>query len=94
MKSPSKVDLAAQRCRQLCQSLKSLVLKETVSTTTTENDDKKLTISDFSIGKLLGKGKFSRVYLAKDKKTGFICAIKTIKKETIRKEMFEQQLSR
>jgi aurora kinase len=31
----------------------------------------------FEIGKPLGKGKFGRVYLAKERATGFVCALKT-----------------
>lgn len=34
------------------------------------------TIKDFEIGKPLGKGKFGNVYLAREKQSGFIVALK------------------
>lgn len=37
---------------------------------------KKFTIDDFDIGRPLGKGKFGNVYLAREKKTQFIVALK------------------
>jgi aurora kinase len=36
------------------------------------------------LGKKLGKGQFGEVFIAKHKKTGFICALKIIKKSTIK----------
>ena len=63
--SPTKINEAALKCKELCLNLKKKVLKETVSTTTTEQCDNELSIADFSLGKLLGEGKFSKVYLAR-----------------------------
>lgn len=42
-----------------------------------------LSKSDFQFGKKLGKGQFGEVFLVKHKKTGFICALKILKKSTI-----------
>lgn len=42
--------------------------------------------SDFNIGKKLGKGQFGDVFIVKHKQTGFICAMKVIKKSTIKEE--------
>merc|ERR1712050_483938 len=51
-------------------------------------------ISDFDVGRLLGAGKFGRVYLAREKSKKTIIAIKSIKKEDIRKERIKYQLVR
>lgn len=40
-------------------------------------------LSDFEIGKVLGKGKLGKVYCAKHKKSGFICAIKVMAKKDL-----------
>lgn len=39
-------------------------------------DPSKWTYKDFDIGKPLGKGKFGMVFLVREKKTHFICAMK------------------
>ncbi|KAF4435843.1 aur protein kinase [Fusarium austroafricanum] len=41
---------------------------------------KALHLGMFEIGKPLGKGKFGRVYLARDREHGFICALKVLHK--------------
>ena len=40
-------------------------------------------LSRFEIGRPLGKGRFGRVYLAREKQTHFICVLKTINKKCI-----------
>ncbi|KAF4462703.1 AUR kinase [Fusarium albosuccineum] len=44
---------------------------------------KKFHLGMFEIGKSLGKGKFGRVYLARERQSGFICALKVLYKEEI-----------
>lgn len=52
-------------------------------------------ISDFDVGRLLGSGKFGRVYLGREKHgRRTIVAIKSIMKEDIRKERIKYQLVR
>jgi hypothetical protein len=51
-------------------------------------------MSHFEIGKPLGRGKFGDVYLARHRKTGFVCAIKAIKKKQLLKAGVEHQLRR
>ncbi|CAD88263.1 Aurora-B kinase Ark1 [Schizosaccharomyces pombe] len=51
-------------------------------------------IGMFEIGKPLGKGKFGRVYLAKEKKTGFIVALKTLHKSELVQSKIEKQVRR
>ncbi|XP_045346289.1 aurora kinase B isoform X10 [Leopardus geoffroyi] len=52
------------------------------------------TIDDFEIGRPLGKGKFGNVYLAREKKSHFIVALKVLFKSQIEKEGVEHQLRR
>ena len=41
-----------------------------------EKTYRKLTLDDFDIGKPLGKGKFGSVFLVREKKHKYICALK------------------
>ena len=54
----------------------------------------KWSLNDFEIGKPLGKGKFGRVYLAREKRTKFVVALKTMSKRQLTKAQFEHQLRR
>lgn len=51
-------------------------------------------MKDFEIGRPLGRGKFGDVYLARERKTKFIVAIKAIKKSQLLKAGVEHQLRR
>ncbi|KAB8349856.1 hypothetical protein FH972_023869 [Carpinus fangiana] len=55
---------------------------------------KKWHLGMFEIGKPLGKGKFGRVYLAKEKATGFVCALKVLHKSEIQQGKVEGQVRR
>jgi aurora kinase len=44
-------------------------------------EPKNWTIDDFEIGKPLGRGKFGHVYLAREKKSKFIVALKVLYKK-------------
>ncbi|KAF2002341.1 serine/threonine-protein kinase-like protein [Amniculicola lignicola CBS 123094] len=48
----------------------------------------------FEIGKPLGKGKFGRVYLAKERSSGFVCALKVLHKNEIQQGKVEKQVRR
>ncbi|KAI1828350.1 serine/threonine-protein kinase [Xylaria intraflava] len=48
----------------------------------------------FEIGKPLGKGKFGRVYLAKHRISGYVCALKVLNKEEIIREKAEIHVRR
>ncbi|TWU71616.1 spindle assembly checkpoint kinase [Metarhizium rileyi] len=48
----------------------------------------------FEIGKPLGKGKFGRVYLARERDHGFICALKVLHKSELREGRVERQVQR
>jgi len=43
-----------------------------------KESEKQWTLEDFDIGKPLGKGKFGNVYLAREKKSKYIVALKVI----------------
>ncbi|KAK7543015.1 kinase-like domain-containing protein [Phyllosticta citricarpa] len=48
----------------------------------------------FEIGKPLGKGKFGRVYLAKERQSGFVCALKVLHKAELQQGKVEKQVRR
>ncbi|XP_077982536.1 aurora kinase C-like [Glandiceps talaboti] len=61
------------------------------------NDDskrKKWSLADFDIGRPLGKGKFGNVYLAREKTTKFITALKVLFKSQLQRAGVEHQLRR
>ena len=52
------------------------------------------TLNDFEIGKPLGRGKFGTVYLAREKRSKFIVALKCLQKSQLVKSGCEHQLRR
>jgi aurora kinase len=48
----------------------------------------------FEVGRALGKGKFGRVYLARERGTGFVCALKVLHKKEIQQGRVEKQVAR
>ncbi|KAI9504661.1 kinase-like domain-containing protein [Coemansia spiralis] len=58
------------------------------------SSDRRWCLSDFDIGRVLGKGKFGRAYLAREKKTNFICALKVMFKAELQESKIEKQLRR
>lgn len=52
------------------------------------------TLQDFDIGRPLGKGKFGNVYLAREKKSHYIVALKVLFKSQLTKAGVEHQLRR
>ncbi|XP_052815927.1 aurora kinase-like isoform X2 [Mya arenaria] len=55
---------------------------------------KELTLANFDIGKPLGKGKFGNVYLAREKTSKFIVALKVLFKSQLQNSGVEHQLRR
>ncbi|KAI9014426.1 kinase-like domain-containing protein [Phycomyces nitens] len=51
-------------------------------------------LDDFEIGKALGKGKFGHVFLAREKQSGYIIALKVLYKKELAKNGVEKQLQR
>ncbi|CAH0389987.1 unnamed protein product [Bemisia tabaci] len=60
----------------------------------TNSNEKKWTLQDFDVGRALGKGKFGNVYLAREKKSKYIVALKVLFKSQILEANFEYQLRR
>ncbi len=56
--------------------------------------DKGWSLKDFDVGKALGKGKFGRVYLAREKRSGYIVALKILFKSELQQHKVEKQLRR
>ncbi|XP_057304015.1 RAC-beta serine/threonine-protein kinase-like [Hydractinia symbiolongicarpus] len=54
-----------------------------ISSTHDSYDSSKMTLEDFEILKVLGKGTFAKVMLGKEKKTGNVFAIKLLRKDVI-----------
>ena len=53
-----------------------------------------ITINDFELIKELGTGKYGKVFLVREKKTNFICALKILEKSLIKEEEIIGQLTR
>ncbi len=51
-------------------------------------------LADFEVGKRLGQGKFGNVYLAREKKSKYVVALKVLFKSQLQKNEVEQQLRR
>ncbi|XP_039139117.1 serine/threonine-protein kinase Aurora-3-like [Dioscorea cayenensis subsp. rotundata] len=51
-------------------------------------------LKDFDIGRLLGEGKFGKVYLAREKQSGYVVALKIIFKEKLDKYRYHSHLRR
>ncbi|KAM7472124.1 hypothetical protein LguiA_010307 [Lonicera macranthoides] len=64
------------------------------SKTEKQNPKNQWSLEDFEIGKPLGKGKFGRVYLAREIKSQYIVALKVIFKKQIEKYRLHHQLKR
>jgi serine/threonine protein kinase len=52
------------------------------------------TLDDFDVGRALGKGKFGRVYLAREKSSGYVVALKILFKSELTQGKVEKQLRR
>mmetsp|Transcript_24597 Transcript_24597/g.53253 ORF Transcript_24597/g.53253 Transcript_24597/m.53253 type:complete len:359 (+) Transcript_24597:129-1205(+) len=52
------------------------------------------TLEDFEVGKPLGRGKFGKVYLARERRTKYIVALKVLSKSQLLKSGVEHQLRR
>lgn len=65
-----------------------------LDTTEKAQQGKQWSLDDFEIGKPLGRGKFGAVYLAREKRTKYIVALKVLQKSQLLKNGVEHQLRR
>jgi aurora kinase, other len=75
-------------------SLKDEESKEQSVVLLKEPAAKKWHLGRFEISKPLGKGKFGRVYLARERESGFICALKVLNIDELREGRVEKQVQR
>ncbi|KAJ3270641.1 Serine/threonine-protein kinase ark1 [Terramyces sp. JEL0728] len=59
-----------------------------------KKEPKRWCLDDFDVGKALGRGKFGRVYLAREKKSGYVVALKVMFKQELHENRVEKQLRR
>ena len=71
-------------------------LSKLLSSKTFQNDfdAKQWNLGDFQIGQLIGKGSFGNVYVAREKRSGFIVALKIAHLDLLRKFQAEYQVRR
>lgn len=70
-------------------------LKEEARTAGRKDDgQKRWSLADFEVGKPLGRGKFGSVYLAREKASKFVCALKVLHKSELTANKVEHQLRR
>jgi len=86
----SIINSAKRRYKYSCHGSRN----EFVDRKSGETQYKTFSLSDFDIGKKLGVGKFGKVYLAREKKTGYICALKVLFKARLRRDGVEHTLRR
>lgn len=67
---------------------------ERESTSPGTDEDPPWSLDDFDIGRDLGKGRFGNVYLARERRSGYIVALKKINKALVVKNKVQQQVER
>lgn len=71
------------------------VKKQGKSSSTGENNDKKIwNLQNFDIGRALGRGRFGTCYLAREKASQYVVALKVLFKNQINKSGIEHQVRR
>ena len=82
---PSKLSLTLQKVKNATQATQIY---------TQPSPPRQFHLGMFEIGKPLGKGKFGRVYLAKERQSGFVCALKVLHKSELQAGKVEKQVRR
>ncbi|KAJ3245506.1 spindle assembly checkpoint kinase [Chytriomyces hyalinus] len=67
---------------------------EQQTTNNAKETERRWSLDDFDVGRALGKGKFGRVYLAREKKSGYVVALKILFKAELIEAKVEKQLRR
>ena len=92
----TKITLPSQAAQQQRNSAESRESDDAVLPLTSDPKvkPKQFHLGMFEIGKPLGKGKFGRVYLARERSTGFVCALKVLHKSELAQGKVEKQVRR
>ncbi|KAI1500593.1 kinase-like domain-containing protein [Biscogniauxia marginata] len=100
--SPTRKPVAAAAAAAVVAAASSRASDEQVSSaverrsvmTVEPSMPKQFHLGMFEIGRPLGKGKFGRVYLARERTSGFICALKVLHKSELQQGRVEKQVRR
>ncbi|QIX00207.1 hypothetical protein AMS68_005724 [Peltaster fructicola] len=89
----TKITLPSQAAQQRPSAADALVESIAIPQETKPRP-KQFHLGMFEIGKPMGKGKFGRVYLARERSTGFVCALKVLHKSELQQGKVEKQVRR
>lgn len=92
--STSSVDADNTVAQMQQQQQPSLLRRGLSSSSATAAAPTTWTLADFDVGRPLGKGKFGSVYLARERSSGFVVALKVLFKGQLRSARVEHQLRR
>ncbi|KAG2223896.1 hypothetical protein INT45_009348 [Circinella minor] len=73
---------------------KQMLYRNNIDNNRLSQERKQWSLSDFEIGRALGKGNFGQVYLAREKQSGFVVALKVLYKKALADSKVERQLRR
>ena len=90
----TKITLPSQAAQRSSDAERRLEAQSVVTMTVQPSQPKQFHLGMFEIGKPLGKGKFGRVYLARERSTGFVCALKVLHKSELQQGKVEKQVRR
>ncbi|KAI9340096.1 Serine/threonine-protein kinase-like protein [Pilaira anomala] len=93
-KKPLPESLRSKRNNSEENRKKTNLSKPSLSTHRPTVEPKQWSLADFDVGRALGKGNFGHVFLAKEKKSGFIVALKVLYKKGLALTNIENQLRR
>ncbi|KAF4112666.1 hypothetical protein G5714_007461 [Onychostoma macrolepis] len=91
---PGDQNINPDQLKTATQTKQQDKLQQTPSTGTSNTAKKAWSLENFDIGRALGKGKFGSVYLARERQTKFILALKVLFKKQLEKAGVEHQLRR
>ena len=80
--------------KKLAPKIEIKLMDEEITSEKKTGEKARWQLKDFDIGKCLGKGKFGHVYLAREKKSKYVVALKVMFKSQLQKSQVEHQLRR
>nr|GEW18007.1 serine/threonine-protein kinase Aurora-2 [Tanacetum cinerariifolium] len=94
-RSPVLVDYWAwASCRLFSLDPETQQTPQRKVSTEAAGEKKRWTLADFDIGKPLGRGKFGHVYIAREKRSNHVVALKVLFKSQLKQSQVEHQLRR